>query len=60
MSTESYKSLIERQWKWLNAPCKEGDFNLKNFWMEDNLNIYIDMMKMRSKTLQISFNSFVN
>lgn len=60
LSTETYKSLIERQWKWLNSPCKEGDFNLKNFWLEDNLNIYIDMMRMRSKTLKISFNSFVN
>ena len=33
---------------------------MKNFWLEDNLNIYIDMMRMRSKTLKISFNSFVN
>jgi len=21
-----YKSMIEKQWKWLNSPCKEGDF----------------------------------
>ena len=32
-----YKNIIEKQWAWLNSPCKEGDFNLKNFWLEDNL-----------------------
>jgi hypothetical protein len=21
-----YKSIIESQWKWLNTPCREGDF----------------------------------
>lgn len=36
-STEKYKSIIEAQWRWLNSPCREGDYNLKNFWMEDNL-----------------------
>lgn len=60
MSSEGYKSLIERQWRWLNSPCKEGDFNLKNFWLEDNLGIYIDMLRLRNKTLTISFQNFIN
>ena len=59
MSSDSYKSMIERQWKWLNSPCKEGDFNLRNYWLEDNLNIHIDMLRIRSKTLHISMSSFV-
>lgn len=32
-----YKSMIERQWKWLNTPCKEGDFYIKSYWLEDNV-----------------------
>ena len=58
MSTDAYKGLIERQWKWLNSPCKEGSFNLKNFWLEDNLNVHIDMLRLRSKTLKVSMNAF--
>lgn len=58
MSSETYRNLIERQWKWLNSPCREGDFNLRNYWLEDNLNVHIDMFRLRSKTLQISMNSF--
>jgi len=28
---------------------------LKNFWLEDNLNIHIDLRRLRQKPLQISF-----
>lgn len=58
MSSESYKSLIERQWRWLNSPCREGDFNLHNYWLEDNLNVHIDLFRLRSKTLRVSMNAF--
>ena len=57
-STNIYKDKIERQWNWLNSPCKEGDFQIKNYWLEDNLNIYIDLFRLRNKTLSISFDSF--
>ena len=36
-STYIYRSMIERQWNWLNSPCHEGDFNIRNYWLEDNL-----------------------
>jgi len=36
----------------------EGDFDVKNYWLEDNLNIFIDLFKMRSKTLTVSLSSF--
>lgn len=58
-STGAYKKMIEAQWKWLNSPCKEGDFYLKNFWLEDNLGIWIDLFRMKQKTLNISLDSFV-
>lgn len=39
-SVGAYAKRIEAQWKWLNSPTKEGDADLKNWWMEDNLNIW--------------------
>jgi len=59
-SAGAYKKLIERQWKWLNSPCKEGDFMLKNFWLEDNLaEVWIPLFRMKQKTLRVSMDSFV-
>ena len=57
-SAKIYEDIIERQWKWLNAPIREGDFNLRNFWLEDNLNIYVDLFRLRQKTLTVSMKSF--
>jgi len=42
----------------LNYPCHEGDFNIKNFWLEDNLNVHIDLLKLRQKTLNVSLSNF--
>lgn len=53
-----YSDMIERQWKWLNSPIREGDFNLRNFWLEDNLNIYVDLFRLRQKTLTVSMKTF--
>ena len=44
-----YQKMIENQWKWLNSPCIEGDYKLRSFWLEDNLNIHIDINKLRPK-----------
>lgn len=58
-STEKYKSMVEEQWKWLNSPHHEGDFDVKNFWLEDNLHIHVDFMRLRQKTLNVSLGQFV-
>lgn len=58
-STGLYEKMINAQWKWLNSPCKEGDFNLKNFWLEDNLGIWIDLFRLKPKTFRVSLDSFV-
>lgn len=50
--------MAEQQWKWLNTPCREGDFELRNYWLEDNLSMWLDMLRLRSKTLKVSLNSF--
>ena len=44
-----YQKMIEKQWEWLNSPCIEGDFRLRNMFLEDNLNIHIDLNKLRPK-----------
>ena len=60
LTPSSYKGIIERQWKWLNSPIEEGDFKLNNFWLEDNLNIWLDIFRLRQKTLHVSMTHFVN
>lgn len=59
-SSSIYRSIIERQWSWLNTPCVEGDFYINNFWLEDNLqNVWIPLFKMRQKGLKISMKNFM-
>ena len=59
-STHIYRSVIERQWNWLNSPCHEGDFDIRNYWLEDNLqNVWIPLFKMRQKGLRISMKNFM-
>ena len=59
LSTSSYEQLIEKQWKWLNSPCVEGDFKLNNFWLEDNLsNVWNPIFKLRQKVVKISWKTF--
>lgn len=58
-SAHIYRDIIERQWQWLNSTCVEGDFLLKNYWLEDNLmNVWMPLFRLRQKGLKISFKSF--
>lgn len=60
-SVHIYKDIIERQWKWLNSPCHEGDFDLNNYWLEDNIqNVWLPIFKMRQKGLHISLKNFMS
>lgn len=59
MSAGSYSKLIQKQWQWLNSPCVEGDFHIKNFWLEDNLDIYINLFSLRQKVLNISLKHYI-
>lgn len=60
-SAHIYKSIIDRQWQWLNSPCKEGDFMLNNYWLEDNImNVWLPIFKMRQKGLNISLKNFMS
>ena len=59
-SSGVYQKIIETQWKWLNTPCHEGDFDLKNFWMEDNLNIWFDLSKLPSRCYSCSLKVYLD
>jgi hypothetical protein len=54
-----YTSMIERQWEWLNKPCHMGDFDLKNFWLEDNIDIWMSLFKMRNKCINCSLSKWI-
>lgn len=57
-SAGAYRSMVEKQYKWLNSPHEEGNFQLKNYWMEDNLEIWINLGRLRQKTFTISMSLF--
>lgn len=57
-SSKIYLDMINRQWIWLNSPVHEGDFVLKNFWMEDNLGVWVSLFRLRQKTLTVSLSHF--
>lgn len=54
-----YEKILTQQWDWLNSPHHEGDFDIKNYWLEDNINIYVDMFRMRNKTMTIPLSTFI-
>ena len=54
-----YTSMIENQWRWLNSPCHEGDFDLKSFWLEDNINIWMSLFKMRNRCIDCSLAKWI-
>lgn len=58
-SSGLYEKMISGQWKWLNSEHDEGDFHISNFWIEDNLSVYIDRFRMRQKALAVSLDCFV-
>lgn len=59
-SSGVYQKIIENQWKWLNSPCHEGDFNLNNFWMEDNMGILIDLSRLKDKCNECSLQVYLD
>ena len=58
-STGIYEKMIMNQWEWLNSPCLEGDFNLRNFWLEDNINFHLDLARIRNKGVACSMDVYL-
>ena len=42
-SSGVYQKIIEANWKWLNSPTHYGDFDIKNWWMEDNIGVWVSL-----------------
>lgn len=58
-SSHIYKEIIERQWNWLNSPCIEGDFQIRNFWLDDNIPILMNLFKPKVKYRTLSMNMVI-
>lgn len=50
MSIGAYGKIIDAQWKWLNSPHKDGDFNLVSYWMEQNLGVWNRIFRIGQRT----------
>ena len=59
-SSGAYRKMVENQWRWLNSPCHEGDFDIKNFWLEDNLNIWIDLSRLPQRCYNCSLKMYLD
>lgn len=59
MSANVFSDIIARQWKWLNSPTTECGWNLKNWWMEDNIDVWIKLFSMRQKGQILSFSKYL-
>lgn len=57
-SSGSFRKIIEDNWKWLNSPHHEGDVDIRNYWLEDNMNVWEPIFHLRKKPIQLSFNKF--
>lgn len=52
-----YQKIIEANWKWLNEPRKDGDFQIVNSWMEDNIGIWISLFSLNNtNTTEVNAN----
>lgn len=49
MSDKRFFSIIESQWKFLNSSAEEAGHSLKSWWLEDNLNIWLDICSIPQK-----------
>lgn len=45
-SAGAYQKIIEANWKWLNTPHKDGDYDLQNSWLEDNIGVWLELFTM--------------
>lgn len=57
-SAGAYKEMILQNYKWLNSPHEDGEFNVVNCWLDDNMRIWHDLFRLRRKTCNVSFSKF--
>ena len=44
-SMGAYKKMVEHNWNLINAPHEDGDFQLQTSWMENNLGVWMSILK---------------
>lgn len=49
-----YSKMIQSQWKFLNSPHKECGISSPNWWMEDNIDVWMKLFNMRKKSKVVS------
>ncbi len=59
-SSYVYGEMIENQWKYINTPHKEAGCDIKNYWLEDNIGVWMKLFKMRHKSQTISFKFYLD
>lgn len=45
-SSGAYRKMVEAQWNWLNSEHEEGDFKVKNCWLEDNMEVWYPLFTL--------------
>ena len=54
-----YEKMIEAQWRFLNSPHEECGIKSPNWWLEDNIGVWIKFFSMRKKPQSVSLNKYI-
>lgn len=54
-----FEKIIDNQWKFLNSPHEECGIKSPNWWLEDNIGIWVKFFSMRKKPQTISINKYI-
>lgn len=49
MSVGAYGKMVESQWRFINTPHHECGIKSPNWWMEDNIGVWMQVFSMRKK-----------
>lgn len=58
-SASVFEDKIMQQWRWLNSPAVECGWKLKNWWLEDNMEPWMKLFKMRHKSQTLSLAKYI-
>ena len=46
--------MVEAQWDWLNSEHEEGDYKVKNCWLEDNMDVWYPLFKLEPTIFKLN------
>lgn len=58
MSSTVFEDIIRRQYRFLNSPFQEVQCSLKNWWLEDNMDIWMKLFRLPYKSMLCSLDKF--